>query len=164
MFHGLISLAAFLAISFFNGEKVASMVHFQRSNIPHTVDVGVEHYLPLGLTIDVSALNDESITEITNSEGGELVYVSVPDSWERREVRKATIAEITSEESSFGFTRWKLPPGATISYRSTSVPESMVIHNPSKISLKVTTNRVDLEQDTIEHDVTLVQEMSALLW
>lgn len=164
LFHGAISFAAFLAISFFNGEKVASMVHFQRTNIPNTVDVGIEHTLPISLTIDVSTLDGASIVEVTNTEGGELAFISVPDEWQRREVRNASIADVTSEESSFGFTRWKLPAGATISYRSQEVPESMVLHNPSKTPVKAAVNRVDLQKNTLEHDIILVQDASALLW
>ena len=164
LFHGAISFAAFLAISFFNGEKVASMVHFQRTNIPNTVDIGIEHVLAISLTIDVSILDGASIVEITNAEGGEIAFVSVPEEWQRREVRKASIAEITSEESSFGFKRWKLPPNATISYRSQEIPQSMVLHNPSEIPVKVTVNLVDLAKNSIEHDIILVQEASVLLW
>lgn len=164
MFHGTISLAALLAISFFHGEKTAAVLEYRPAPPSHIVDIGIEHTEPTSVTLDISVLHGVAIVEVTSTDSTSESFVSVPDTWQRREVRNAAIADVTSEESAFGFTRWKLPAGATISYRVHKAPTQIIVHNPSTVPLQITTNYVDLETEVSDHNVFLLQDSSMALW
>lgn len=164
LLHGTISLASLFAIVFFNSDWAAAIIPKPAAPEMYTVDLGVEHTSPITFGIDVSALNDMAIIELTHKEGEETIAVSVPETWVRREVRNATIEEVTADSSAFGFTRWQLPSGAILSFRVPRTPEKIILHNPSQMPMKVEIARVDLEKESVEKDIVLIQEASAELW
>ncbi|MDD5623856.1 MAG: hypothetical protein PHI23_04060 [Candidatus Peribacteraceae bacterium] len=126
-------------------------------------DIGVEHTGPLSLSLSLSKGEGSGIADI-GQYGEETIAVSVPADWQRREVRGAPLASVTADPSTFGFTRWHLPPGTVISFGVPVSPASLILHNPSGVPLKVTLTRVDLEAQSVERDVVLVQESSVQLW
>jgi len=131
---------------------------------PIIAEIGVEHTLPLELSLEMSELYGVGILDLTQNSTEEVVFVSVPSDWERREVRNASLKEITSDSSSFGFTRWRFPPGASISFGVPAAPTMLLLHNPSSISLKVNTLRVDLETEQVERNVLLIKDSPIPLW
>jgi hypothetical protein len=128
-----------------------------------TIDIGIEHDKPLALSFEMSSLGGVAIVEI-GVDGSERVGLSVPSSWIRREVRGAPIADVTSDEESFGFVRWSLPGSSSVSFRVPHTPGNVVLHNPSGVALKVNVTRVMLPDEVVERDVLLVQESSRELW
>ncbi len=154
--HGRASLAAFvliLALAF--GTFLAQ----DRSarGMGGAAEMGIEHQSPMALQIEMSARDSWSIVEIAQ-ESAETVGLSVPTAWERREVRGAALEAVVAEESALGFRRWRLPPGVTVSFRAPSLIETLRLHNPSGVPVKVELTRVDLAENTAERDVILVKD------
>ena len=127
------------------------------------VDIGIDHDKPLSLSLEVSILEEMASVEFF-SESGETILISVPSTWVRREVKNAPIHTVTSETPSLGFTRWKLPPRAGISFRVPEAPDSIVLHNPSRVQMKLDLVKVNLSTEEVERDILLIQEDTVKLW
>lgn len=127
------------------------------SIIEPVTDIGIEHEKPLSLQFDIGVLQSASVIEIL-SESDETVRISLPASWDLREVRNVPIAKVTSDEPSFGFIRWELPARAGVSFRSPTNPGRLLLHNPSGVQLKAVARRADLETGLVESDAVLVLE------
>lgn len=130
-----------------------------------SINIGVEHEAPL--TIEFRFAMKENIpvglVELAH-EGRETIYVSLPETWERREVRGRTLAETPSDEPSFGFTRWHMPEGATLSFRVPAMPRTLDIHNPSGVPVKIRVAKVDLTTGVVERNVMLVKDTPVEIW
>lgn len=127
-------------------------------------DIGVEHVGPLALTIEVGSFRNAAVVEITSHAEDETVFVSIPDTWEKRAVRNANPSTIKSEDPTFGFTRWHFPAGASISFGAPVDPNRMVVHNPTGVPLMVNVVRAELETETVIRDKILVHESSAEIY
>jgi|GEM_PF-1040561 hypothetical protein len=128
-----------------------------------TADIGVEHLSPLSLYVEVGRLSNSAMIDIF-SDGDEVVKISVPDDWRLREVRNATVADITSDEPTFGFSRWYLPPHSGASFYAFNGPESILLHNPSGVQLKVNVVNIEIEAETVERNIILVTDSSVKLY
>ena len=136
----------------------------QPASIQEEISVmAVEHTDPLSLEILVSSLSDESIVDI-ESDARNSIYVSVPESWERREVRGAPINKTGPEEPMFGFRRWTLPAGAGISFRVPGNLQSMLLQNPSGIPVKAELTRIDVQTGETDKDIILVDDQAQRLF
>ena len=131
--------------------------------IGDVADIGIEHNEPLSLFLEIGVLDDMAAIEFF-SESSETILISVPSAWVRREVKNAPIHTVTSEPPSLGFTRWTLPPRAGISFKTADAPDSIVLHNPSKVQMKLQFAHVDLATETVEKDVLLIQGDTVRLW
>lgn len=127
-------------------------------------DIGVEVSAPTTIELDFSLLRDNAVIDIGYGEGPPRISVSVPDAWIRREVRGAPLDAIQDEPPTFGFRRFSMPKGATLSFRADTAPETIILHNPTDIPLQVRLSHVDLEKDAFFRDVVLVQGASRTLW
>ena len=127
------------------------------------VDIGIEHDKPLSLSLEVGILDEKASVEFF-SESAETILISVPSTWVRREVKNAPIHTVTSEAPSLGFTRWKLPPRAGISFRVPHAPDSIVLHNPSEVQMKLDLVKVNLRTEEVERDILLIQGDTVKLW
>jgi hypothetical protein len=128
-----------------------------------TADIGVEHLSPLSLYVEVGRLSNSAMIDIF-SDGDEVVKISVPDDWRLREVRNATVADITSDEPTFGFSRWHLPAHSGVSFYALNGPESILLHNPSGVQLKVNVVYIEIEAETVERNIILVTDSSVKLY
>ena len=151
-----LTLLAFMLGSHMNFSSAASGER-------RSVELGIEHSAPLALDIDMSTRDGKSIVDISHG-AEEMIFVSVPDLWERREVRGSTLDAVVSDGTTFSYRRWHLPAGASVSFRVPYIIESMELHDPSETPVKVTLTRVDLNEDTVEHDVILVHDSPKELW
>jgi hypothetical protein len=97
-------------------------------------------------------------------DAAETIYVSVPSDWSRREVKGASLADVIADQPTFGFTRWHLPPGTTISFALRRPPASILFHNPSGVPVQVRLTRVDIEEKTIDRMNILVKDAPVNLW
>ncbi len=138
----------------------ASLLGNLRGNV---VDIGIEHDKPLSLSMEIGVLDDMASVEFF-SESGETILISVPSTWVRREVKNAPIHTVTSEAPSLGFTRWKLPPRAGISFRVPNAPDSVVLHNPTGVQMKLDLVQVNVETEEVERDILLIQGDTVKLW
>ncbi|MBU0767227.1 hypothetical protein KKF55_05650 [Patescibacteria group bacterium] len=130
---------------------------------PVRVEIGVEHEFPLSIALSVSELKGSGLLDI-KQEGEEVVSISLPSSWQRKEVRNVSLSEVTEESASFGFKRYQLPAGASVTFAISQYPDTLLIHNPSGITMKVDLKIVDLQTNTVEANVVLVQDSPAQLW
>lgn len=127
------------------------------------VDIGIEHEQPLSLSLEIGVLDNKASVEFF-SESAETILISVPSTWVRREVKNAPIHTVTSEAPSLGFTRWKLPARAGISFRVHTAPDSMVLHNPSEVQMKLDLVQVNLRTEEVVRDILLIQGDTVKLW
>ena len=128
-----------------------------RTPIVAALDIGIEHTLPLTLSLTVTRNDRQRIIDVQNDKV-EGIAVSVPDHWVRGEVRNVPLAAIQSDAPSFGYVRWHVPKNASVSFRTNQPFDHMNIHNSSGILLKIRFTTVDLVQNTGEHSVHLVKE------
>lgn len=157
----MIALAVFLGITALsNGPLKATILEWQTEG---RVSMAVEHEQSGALALDVSTLQGSAIIDCIN-EGEATLLLSLPDSWSRREVRRARLEDVAPIETGLGFIRWTLPPGATLSMGVPETPVHLTLHHPSTSLLKVRVARVDLEQNTVERDTILVQGNEAEIW
>lgn len=111
----------------------------------------------------MSTLKGQALVEISH-EGNEEVLVSVPSSWRRSEVRNALLASVSSEAPALGFTRWHFPPETSVTFYAQHAPESLLIHNPTKIPLKVRAIHVDMETENVKQEIVLIKDESVRIW
>lgn len=126
-------------------------------------DIGVEHEQPLSLSMQVGVSETSGYVEFF-SETAETILISVPSTWVRREVKNADISSVTSEIPSLGFTRWTIPPRAGISFAMPDSPDSAILHNPTRVPMKLDLSFVDLIDDTVHKEVVLIQDDTVKLW
>lgn len=129
----------------------------------NVVDIGIEHKKPLSLSFEIGVLDSMATAEFI-ADSDETISISVPSTWKRHEVQNASIEDVTSDPPSLGFTRWHLPAGAGISFRILSAPESILIHNPSEVPLKLDVVRVDLMTEEVVRETVLIQSDTTKLW
>ena len=95
----------------------------------------------------------------------DAIYVSVPETWKRREVWGVPIAAVTPGGEGFGFTRWRLPPKGTMAFFARPSPPNLLLHNPatSHLTLKLTILDLDRNQ-TDTRTILLDKESQKMLW
>jgi hypothetical protein len=153
------TLVASLVILLFAGALIRQAADRAEGD---AADLIVEHTASFGLGVSVSTAGDTRFAEITNG-GTETIHVSLPEHWERREVRNVPLFDILSSVTSSGSVRWSLPVRAAVSYR-TDIPWShIVVRNPSKIPFKIDLAIVNLETQETERDVILVKDKPVII-
>ncbi len=127
------------------------------------VDIGVEHETPLSLRMEVGISNGSGVVEFF-TETDETILISVPSTWVRREVWNAPIDTVTAEIPSLGFTRWTMPPRAGISFNVLDAPDSVILHNPTGVQMRLEITYVDVNKEEVENEVVLIQGDTVKLW
>jgi len=159
--HGTLAVAA-LALLLIVTASQSGRFSASTSSQTDTVDIAVEHREILSLHVQMSERDGQALVMI-GQEGTETIAVSVPATWQRGEVRNASLDTITAEPPMLGFVRWQLPGNASVTFRVLHAPSQLLLHNPTNVPLKVSFVRVDLETDTVQQDVILVQEEAVVL-
>ncbi len=160
--HGILAMAAFVLLSIIalnTIELKASIVQKPQQ----IADIAIEHKESLSVRISMSMLHGQGILEIGH-DGKETIQVSVPDSWERTEVRNTPIDMLKNESPMLGFVRWHFPPETTVTFRMMDAPDNVLIHNPNRVPLKLSYVYVDLETEEILQDIKLIKDESMTLW
>lgn len=121
------------------------------------VQFAIEHTQPASIGITRSIGGEEHFIDISNT-NEEIIFVSLPEAWQRDEVRNVPLASLTADEPSLGYARWHLPPSASVTFESPNEWDDLTIHNPSGIVLQVQVTTVDLRTHKTTEDVYLVQE------
>ncbi|HAI98713.1 TPA: hypothetical protein DCL30_04230 [Candidatus Peribacteria bacterium] len=161
--HVIAALAVAAAIGATAFGSLKADVSTPGGELPPATDVIVEHTQPLTLSVSASVLKGVGILDVTN-EGKETIALSIPTSWNRREVRFVALKAVTADASSLGSTRWSLPPKASVSFGLPTFPASVMLHNPSKVSLTVPLTLVNLFTGVSDRNILLVKELPVILW
>jgi hypothetical protein len=127
------------------------------ANRQSTAEIGVEHDEPVSLSITASAGKGQSLVEVSH-DGSGVIFVSLPELWELREVRRVSLENVSHEVPTFGFTRWHIPAAAVLSFVAPTEPAVLTIHNASKARLAIRFARVNLATGTVQRNVVLTQE------
>ena len=160
--HGFLAigaLAVLIAVSMRSALPLTASLRMSTG----TVDLAFEHRQPLAAHVKMSTLKGQSLVEISH-EGEEEVLISVPSTWRRSEVKNAPLTSVVSEAPALGFTRWHFPPKTSVVFYTRDAPTSLMIHNPTKVPLKVQAIRVHLDTNEVEQEIVLVKDESVPIW
>jgi hypothetical protein len=124
-------------------------------------EVAIEHEKAATLSVHQSTGKGEGIIEFS-AEGSDTA-ISVPETWQRREVRGGTLDRVTADPPSLGFTRWTLPSGITVSFRAEGNLR-LVVRNASPTPLLVLGKRVDVVTGKTDERSILIKEKAEALW
>lgn len=152
----LVAVAVISSLSLFTSQGIGSLRD-------HPASIAIEHSMPLDLSFDISVRSGQALIELRHK-GRESISLSVPSDWERREVWNAPLRDITADPSSFGFTRWHLPPDTGISFLAPAAPTTLVLHNPTEELLTIDLTHINLDTAELTKDVVLVQGPRQVLW
>lgn len=126
--------------------------------------IGVEHVHPLTLSLALHTSGGEwGIIDI-GTVSDETVFVSLPDTWRRREVRNVPLHEVQADPPSFGFVRFTFPPTAIVSFIVPDLPDHLLLHNPSEVPIQLNLTKVNTLTQTMDHKVILMQESPKEIW
>lgn len=129
--------------------------------VPATI--ALEHASPITLSLTVQRARGGSIIEV--GDASDAVYVSVPLSWLRREVRGVPVASVTTEGEGFGFARFRLPPKGSMAFFAPLSPSSLILHNPADSHLTLKLTLLDLEENRTDTRTILIEkESQKVLW
>ena len=138
-------------------------VYGDSSVLPST-HIGIEHVHPLTLSfvlhtsggtwgiVDLGSITDETI------------FISLPDSWRRREVRSVPLSDVQADPPSFGFVRYTFPPQAVVSFVVPNLPNHLLLHSPSSVPIQLNLTNINTLTKEVKHDVILLQESPKEIW
>ncbi len=158
LIHGTVLLGfALLILSpfFLTGERRGG------DHAPATVVL--EHTSPVTLSLTVKRTRASSLFEM--GDANDAVHVSVPLSWQRREVWGVPVASVTAEGEGFGFARWRLPSKGHMAFFAPLSPSSLILHNPADSHLTLRLTLLDLEENRTDTRTILIDKKSQnVLW
>lgn len=146
----LLPLLLFASVRFVERQKEALM-------LSDPVHIGIEHAGNAAIALTRTKDTQPQLIDIAN-EGKTLIQISVPATWERGEVRGALLSSIIAEEPMFGYRRWHLPGGATLSFENPLPWTGMTVQNPSGLPLRLRTVTVNIDSGRVMREVYLVSK------
>lgn len=128
-------------------------------------DIAVEYAAPvtLSLTVGTKGTSGGGLLSARHSASGS-VGLSVPETWQLREVRDGAVEAVAADAPTFGSRRYHLPPGMTASFVLRPVPSEILLHNPGGKPLLIQLRRIDLATGRVRDDRLLVQQRPTPLW
>ncbi|PIR52664.1 hypothetical protein COU76_05355 [Candidatus Peregrinibacteria bacterium CG10_big_fil_rev_8_21_14_0_10_49_10] len=154
------SLALLLAIA---GQTIEHSPTLHAALLSKTSDIGVEMQAPLSLALEYTEREGSAIVRLSNG-SEDSVVINLPEEWQRGEVSGASLSDVHHETTVFGLLRWHFPPHSGITFRVQHAPQHVVVHNPSRFPLKLSSTNVDLMSGIVQKDVVLVQEGTVRIW
>ncbi len=158
---GLTCIAALAAIGVVLAVRSAPITG-DTVNMSPAADVEVGHDFPLTLAITMSAGAGPGLADIQATSIAP-VFVTVPAAWKLREARHALLRDIVGFASG-ALMRWKIPPGATVSFSLPETPSSLIIHNKSLVALLVVFKRIDVKSGKMQQGSVLIKDEPTALW
>lgn len=125
-------------------------------------EIGLEHAKPVTLSLALTTNGPRGVADLRH-DALETIFISLPSSWTKREVGGVPLSAVQADSPVFGFTRWRIPPNALVSF-DIIPPQTILLHNPSGIPAEIDLTRVDLAKNSVERDIILIQKGSAVLW
>lgn len=152
--HARVAIAALLPLLIWGGYNAS---HGRLSIQSKPVEIGVEHSAPASMTITRSAGKATSLTDVRNDSTNPL-SVSLPDDWERGEVKGAPLSALIGDGPNFGFRRWTLPAGMSVSFSAPYAWNELTLHNADESALHIKIITIDVERGTSETESYLVKD------
>lgn len=160
---GLAPLLMFLALGFLALLALAKPSSAPEESTGTHSMIAIEHTTPLTLNITTITRRNHMLVEVGH-DAEEVVHLSIPSSWERKEVRGIPLSEILTGSPSLGFTRMTLPGSGAISFALPSPLLHLTLRNPSGSPVQVRLTHIDLDTDTVDTETLLIQEDNSPLW
>ncbi len=153
--HSRIAIVTLLPLMIWGAYELGTMK--RDDMLPRPIDIGVEHLESASLILTHSMGMPPLFVDVQNDGQGD-VLVSLPDTWQRKEVRNVPLASVFADEPMLGFRRWHLPAGGTVSFVSTDAWVGMMIHNSSTTPLKLRAVAVDVANETRSSESYLLSD------
>lgn len=119
-------------------------------------EIAVDHAAPAAISITHSINGSAHLVDVTN-DSAQSIGISLPETWERDEVRNVPLAQITASDASLGFRRWQLPPNASVTYETSNQLGDVTVRNPSAIPLRIKVITIDMQKNTSDTQSYLIQ-------
>jgi hypothetical protein len=125
-----------------------------------TAEFAIEHSQAGGISVTrtVAGLGPVDI----RNDSDETVHVSIPETWQRDEVRGAPLASVIADEPSLGFRRWALPARSSVTFMADHLWNKLHIRNISDVPLRLKVVTVDVDNATGVTESTLIDDESLL--
>ncbi len=118
------------------------------------VDIGLEHDAPTAVDMLVARKGMLGHIEVNNTSTFPL-EVSLPEGWERTEVRGGSIWLVVQSDPEFGFVKWTIPAKMGMTLKTTQVPDEITFHSPSGQTASIRVTSVDIQTEE-RHDRSLL--------
>ncbi|MBI3336150.1 hypothetical protein HYZ98_01115 [Candidatus Peregrinibacteria bacterium] len=125
---------------------------------------GIEHANPLTLSVVLRTSSGKWGIIDFGSITDETIFISLPDTWRRREVRSVPLSDVQADPPSFGFVRYTFPPQAVVSFIVPDLPDHLLLHNPSNVPIQLNLTNMNTSTKVATHDVILMQESPKEIW
>ncbi len=138
---------------------VAAWLRSERINAPNPPGptiVFLEHEDRTALILRISRRGSGGVLELQNN-GTTEVYFSVPDAWERTEVRGVPLQEVAADTPAANYTRWSIPASAQVQWIASVLPPLMLQHT-ADIPIALTVTRINLDTNAAENDTVLLTD------
>lgn len=162
-FHIILSLGALIALFGIATQTIEHSPGLKTALRNNTVDIGIEHSMPLSLRMEYSVHNDAAIMRI-GSDATETISISLPEEWQRGEVSGASLSDLRKDDPTFGYVRWHIPQKTTLTFRISKVPDHLVLHNPGTSPLKLSIAKVNIQTGEVERDILLIRDSTVVVW
>lgn len=123
----------------------------------------IENSVPLTLRAEMSFLKTRMLVYLSHDSRSNPV-LSVPENWQRQEIKGADFYEFEFGPPEMGFSRFVLPPSATVSFLVPAALDKLLLHHPSDSPLKVELITVNLNNESADRTVLLVGQPVVTLW
>lgn len=164
--HGIIALCALIGLLGVGWDAIRAQVQpFAASFTQPTLEnMAIEHEQPASILLEYTTKSGSALLQIRQESTDETLFIHLPDTWERKEVRGAPVSAIGQGESTFESTKWPLSPGVQLQFWIPQAPQNILLHNPSGIGLKVSIIQFDFASNRLEQNVLLLQNDATTLW
>lgn len=125
------------------------------------VTIAIEHAQPSAITL-YRTESGFGFVDIRN-DSKEDMHISLPETWERGEVRNAPLASIIGEEPTLGFRRWTLPKGAKVTFIANSAWAKLNLRNIAPAPLRIGIVTIHLDKGISTTETYLLEKNSHLL-
>lgn len=134
------------------------------SPVSSVTHIGIEHVHPLTLSFVLHTSGGKWGIVDFGSITDETIFISLPDTWRRREVRNVALSQVQADPPSFGFVRYTFPPQAVVSFIVPDLPDHLLLHNPSRVPIQLNLTNANTATQEVKHDVILLQESPKEIW
>jgi hypothetical protein len=118
--------------------------------------LGVEAPAATKVMFEFYRKNNNAVFNVTHN-AKEPIYVSLPETWWRREVSNTALDRVIADEAELQSVRWRIPIGATVSYAVPSVPDAIEVASPQQNPVMVNLEYIDIAAGTVDRNSVLVQ-------
>ncbi len=160
--HGKVMLASVVAVavSLIAGMRGGSLPGTASVTDAATQNIALEHGAPVTLSMVIAEGREPGIVDLWH-DGTVTHRLTVPATWELREVKNATLADVAAQTTG-EFRRMAFPAGAHLSF-IVPPPDAITLHNSSRGMMQVKWKRVNVDKGTVREETMLVKSKALRL-